>query len=166
MRTDRLRLRPVTEGDVDAYVGLRGDPRTRVYSRSGVPVPPEQARQELLAACTSWRELGYGHWVISDAGGSFLGVIVVQPSAHDPRAPELGWIVVPEAWGQGLATEAARLVVADLLERTNVTRITSYLQAANTGSRRVAEKLGMRLRKRGTDSSGHELEVYELGGDG
>jgi [ribosomal protein S5]-alanine N-acetyltransferase len=166
LRTDRLRLRPVVEGDVDAYVGLRGDPRTRVYSRSGVPVPPEQARQELLAACTSWRELGYGHWMIGDAEGSFLGVIVVQPTAHDPRAPELGWIVVPEAWGQGFATEAATLAAADLFERTNVTRITSHLQAANTASRRVAEKVGMRLRERGTDSSGKDLEVYELRRDG
>jgi RimJ/RimL family protein N-acetyltransferase len=162
LRTERLRLRPIAESDVDAWVGLRGDPRTRVYSRTGVPVPPEQARQELLAACTSWRELGYGHWVISDTTDSFLGVIVVQPGAHEPPEPELGWIVVPEAWGQGLATEAAGLVAADLLDRANVTHITSYLQAANTASRRVAEKLGMRLRERGTDSSGKALEVYEL----
>jgi len=162
LRTERLRLRPIAESDVDAYAGLRGDPRTRVYSRSGVPVPPEQARQELLAACTSWRELGYGHWVISDATDGFLGVIVVEAGGLDPRVPDLGWIVVPEAWGQGIATEAARLVVADLLTRTDVTQLTAYLQAGNTASRRVAEKIGMRLRERGTDSSGRELEVYEL----
>ena len=165
LQTARLRLRPIAESDVDAWVGLRGDPRTRVYSRTGVPVPPEQARQELLSACASWRELGYGHWVISDTADSFLGVIVVVPSAKEPPEPELGWIIVPEAWGQGLATEAAGLVAADLLERTNVTHVTSYLQAANTASRRVAEKLGMRLRTRGTDSSGKDLEVYELRGD-
>jgi RimJ/RimL family protein N-acetyltransferase len=162
LQSERLRLRPITERDVDAYVGLRGDPRTRVYSRSGVPVPAEQARQELLAACDSWCALGYGHWVICDAADAFLGVIVVQPGTHEPLEPELGWIVVPEAWGRGLATEAARLVTTDLLERTNVTCITSYLQAANTASRRVAEKVGMRLRERGTDSSGNDLEVYEL----
>jgi RimJ/RimL family protein N-acetyltransferase len=165
LRTDRLRLRPIKESDEDTYVALRGDPRTRVYSRSGVPVPPGQARQELLDACTSWRERGYGHWVISDTDAGFLGVIVVQPGVHDPSVPELGWIVAPAAWGQGIATEAARLVAADLLERTNVTGITSYLQAANTASRRVAEKLGMHLRERGTDSSGKALEVYELRDD-
>lgn len=160
LRSERLRLRPIAERDLTAYAGLRGDPRTRVYSRSGVPVPAEQAHQELLAACASWRELGYGHWVISDATGDFLGVIVVVAGAD--AEPELGWIVVPEAWGQGIAAEAAGLVAADLLERANVTRITSYLQAANTASRRVAEKIGMRLRERGTDSSGKDLEVYEL----
>lgn len=148
-----------------AYAGLRGDQRTRVYSRSGVPVPPEQARQELLAACASWRELGYGHWVISDPADRFLGVIVVEAGGLDPRAPDLGWIVVPEAWGQGIATEAARLVAADLLTRTDVTQITAYLQAGNTASRRVAEKIGMHLRERGTDSSGKDLEVYELRDD-
>jgi RimJ/RimL family protein N-acetyltransferase len=165
LRTDRLRLRPIDERDVDAYVKLRGDPRTRVYSRSGVPVPREEARQELLDACTSWRERRFGHWVISDLGGSFLGVIVVQPGRHEPPAPELGWIVVPEAWGRGFATEAARAVATDLFERTDITCITSYLQAANTASRRVAAKLGMRPRERGTDSRGRELEVYDLRSD-
>ena len=148
-----------------AYAGLRGDQRTRVCSRSGVPVPPEQARQELLAACASWRELGYGHWVISDTTDRFLGVIVVEAGGLDPRVPDLGWIVVPEAWGQGIATEAARLVASDLLTRTDVTHITAYLQAGNTASRRVAEKIGMHLRERGTDSSGKDLEVYELRDD-
>lgn len=166
LRTERLRLRPLAESDAEAWVGLRGDPRTRVYSRSGVPVPPARARQELLDACTSWREHGYGHWVVGDSEGHFLGVIVVEPGGHDPRAPDLGWIVVPEAWGQGIAAEAARLVVDDLLTRTDVTHVTAYLQAANTASRRVAEKIGMRLRERGTDSSGKALEVYELRGDG
>jgi RimJ/RimL family protein N-acetyltransferase len=162
LSTERLQLRPVTERDLAAYAGLRGDPRTRVYSRSGVPVPAAQARRELLDACASWRERGFGHWAICDDGGAFVGVIVVQPSAVDTTGVELGWIVAPEAWGQGIATEAARLVSADLLERAGVARITSYLQAENIASRRVAEKLGMRLRERGTDSSGKELEVYEL----
>jgi RimJ/RimL family protein N-acetyltransferase len=166
LRTERLRLRPIAESDVESWIGLRGDPRTRKYSRSGVPVPPEEARQELLDACTSWRERSFGHWVISDLGGSFVGVIIVQPGRHEPPAPELGWIVVPEAWGRGFATEAARAVTADLFERTDLTCITSYLQAANTASRRVAEKLGMRLRERGTDSSGRELEAYDLRRDG
>lgn len=166
LRTERLRLRPIAESDADAYVGLRGDPRTRVYSRSGVPVPPEHAREELLKACASWRDNGYGHWVIGDPDGRFLGVVVVEAGGVDPRVPDLGWIVAPEAWGQGIATEAARLVAVDLLTRTDVTQITAYLQAANTASRRVAEKIGMRLRERGIDSSGKPLEVYELRGDG
>ncbi len=161
LRTERLRLRPVTETDADAYADLRGDPRTRVYSRSGVPVPGAQARQELRDACASWHTQGYGHWTIEDMRGDFLGVIVVA-SGNDPAAAELGWIVVPEAWGRGIATEAAALVVSDLFARTAVTGVTSYLQAANTASRRVAEKLGMHLRERGTDSSGKAIEVYEL----
>lgn len=161
LRTERLRLTPIAASDADAYVALRGDPRTRVFSRSGVPVPPASARQELDDACASWRDHEYGHWAIRDDGGGFLGVIVVQPGL-DPTRPELGWIVVPEAWGQGIATEAASLVVIDLVGRTDVAAVTSYLQAANTRSKRVAEKLGMRLVARDTDSSGKELEVYEL----
>jgi RimJ/RimL family protein N-acetyltransferase len=162
LRSPRLRLTPLVEDDLADYAGLRGDPRTRVYSRSGVPVPFEQARAELLASCASWRERDLGVWRIGDPEGSFLGVIVVRPDGNDTTGVEIGWVLTPEAWGHGIATEAASLAVADLLER-NETRITAYLQAANAASRRVAEKVGLQLRERGLDSRGVLVEAWEIG---
>jgi aminoglycoside 6'-N-acetyltransferase len=159
--TARLILTPIVEDDLADYVGLRGDPRTRVYSRSGVPVPFEQARTELLDSCASWREQGRGDWRIGDPDGSFLGVIVIRPDKNDPAGVEIGWVLAPEAWGRGIATEAASLAVADLLERSDTTRITAYLQAANAASRRVAEKVGLQLREQGIDSRGVLVEAWE-----
>jgi aminoglycoside 6'-N-acetyltransferase len=162
----RLRLTPLAEDDLADYAGLRGDPRTRVFSRSGVPVPFEQARTELLDSCASWRDGGIGVWRIGDPGGSFLGVIVIRPDQNGAAGVEIGWVLAPEAWGRGIATEAASLAVADLLERTGQTHITAYLQAANAASRRVAEKVGLQLRERGLDSRGVLVEAWELGKPG
>jgi RimJ/RimL family protein N-acetyltransferase len=158
----RLLLTPLTEDDLADYAALRGDPRTRIHSRSGVPVPFEQARTELLASCASWRERDLGVWRIGDPDGSFLGVIVMRPDGNDVTGVEIGWVLTPEAWGDGIATEAASLAVADLLERSD-TRITAYLQAANAASRRVAEKVGLQLRERGLDSRGVLVEAWETG---
>jgi RimJ/RimL family protein N-acetyltransferase len=158
----RLLLTPLVEDDLADYAGLRGDPRTRIHSRSGVPVPFAQARAELLASCASWQERDIGVWRIGDPDGSFLGVIVVRPDANGPTGIEIGWVLRPEAWGHGIATEAATLAVADLLERNDETHITAYLQAANAASRRVAEKAGLRLRERGLDSRGVLVEAWEI----
>jgi len=162
LRSKRLRLTPLAESDLGEYAGLRSDPRTRVYSRTGLPLSLEQSRAELDASCAAWRQHGFGSWCVRTLAGAFIGVIVAVPSARDPASPDFGWLVVPERWGEGLATEAARLVVADLLERRGVTHFTSYLQAANTASRRVAEKLGMRLRETGPGRGGELVAAYEL----
>jgi RimJ/RimL family protein N-acetyltransferase len=159
LSSDRLRLTPLTEDDLDEYASLRGDPRTRVYSRSGLPVPPELAREELEASSASWRDHDFGHWCVRRHDRTFVGVIHVV--AVDAQ-PELGWTLVPAAWGQGLATEAAQLVAADLLSRAGVSQITSFLHAENVASRRIAEKLGMRLRESGRDERGRLIEAWEL----
>jgi RimJ/RimL family protein N-acetyltransferase len=165
LRSERLRLAPLAESDLTEYARLRADPRTRVHSRTGLPLSLAQSRAELDESSAAWRKYGFGTWCIRALDGAFVGVIVAVPGQRDPASPDFGWIVVPERWGAGLATEAARLAATDLFERAHVTHLTSYLQAANTASRRVAEKLGMRLRETGPGQHGELVEAYELRGD-
>jgi RimJ/RimL family protein N-acetyltransferase len=157
LSTERLRLSPLAADALSDYTALRGDPRTRVFSRSGAPVPPDEARRELQESSDSWHANGFGNWCLRTHDGTFVGVIHAVP-AGEPPSPELGWTIVPECWGVGLATEAARVVVADLFDRARVTHITSFLQTANTASARIAQKLGMRLVARRDGVDRYELQ--------
>ena len=69
------------------------------------------------------------------------------PALEDgtPVAYELGWRLTKEAWNQGLATEGAKAArdYAFGVERLPV--VGSYTTAENAPSRRVMEKVGMRL---------------------
>jgi RimJ/RimL family protein N-acetyltransferase len=58
---------------------------------------------------------------------------------------EIGWRLDPAYWGRGLATEAADAVLRDGFERLGLGRIISIIHRDNTASRRVAEKIGLRL---------------------
>jgi RimJ/RimL family protein N-acetyltransferase len=58
---------------------------------------------------------------------------------------EIGWRLDPDYWGRGLATEAAAAVLRDGFERLGFSRLISIIYRENVASRRVAEKIGLRL---------------------
>ena len=57
---------------------------------------------------------------------------------------ELGWVITPAQAGQGLATEAADATLRICFQQLGLRRVFAQCFAANIGSRRVMEKLGMR----------------------
>ncbi len=160
--SERFELLPLRERDLDDYAGLRGDPRTRVHSSTGVPRTREEAEAELEHSNAAWREHGFGTWCLRDLNGTFAGVIVAVPGRKDPETLEVGWVLAPDHWGRGLATEAARLVVADLFQRAEVERVTAFLRVENDASRRVAEKLGMTHSETLPGARSAGVERYDL----
>lgn len=64
-----------------------------------------------------------------------------RPQEH--RVMELGYILHREHWGQGLIVEAGRALIVHAFASTPVERVFAPVFAANTKSRRIAEKLGM-----------------------
>jgi RimJ/RimL family protein N-acetyltransferase len=55
---------------------------------------------------------------------------------------ELGWVIVPERWGQGLATEVARASLGVVFGPLALEEVIAYTQPDNFASRRVMEKSG------------------------
>lgn len=59
-------------------------------------------------------------------------------------APDLGFMLHPELWGQGLMTEAAQALIDAAFAYTRLAEITASARVVNPGSRRVLEKCGFR----------------------
>ena len=133
-----------------------------MHSSTGVPRTREEAEAELEHSNAAWREHGFGTWCLRDLNGTFAGVIVAVPGRKDPETLEVGWVLAPDHWGRGLATEAARLVVADLFQRAEVERVTAFLRVENDASRRVAEKLGMTHSETLPGARSAGVERYDL----
>jgi RimJ/RimL family protein N-acetyltransferase len=98
----------------------------------------------------SWRT-GRGHtWAIRRAADDpVLGMvgIVLDVSPTPERSAEIGYWLAPEARGQGLMTDAARLVVdwAFDAEGLGLSRLVWTAYTGNWASRRVAWRLGFRV---------------------
>ena len=60
-------------------------------------------------------------------------------------APEIGWMVLPEAEGRGIAAEAARALRDWAYATQGWTTLVSHVHPENARSIRLAERLGARL---------------------
>lgn len=85
-------------------------------------------------------------WILEDRAGNFLGYTGL--AVHDDTHPlgahtDIGWRLIPEAWGMGYASEAANCAIKDGFERLELARIYAYTAADNIRSQAVMKRLNM-----------------------
>jgi RimJ/RimL family protein N-acetyltransferase len=151
LRTERLELRPMDEGDLDALVALDAFEEVRSaidpFSEH-IPVDPAERREYerrflypggYLAAIDLATRRFLGWFQLQDERGLALG------AQADPARTEveIGYRLRPDAWGQGFATEGAGALLADALERPEVVRVYAHALHGNAGSIRVMQEIGM-----------------------
>jgi RimJ/RimL family protein N-acetyltransferase len=139
IETDRLRLRPLTTADVDAFVALHQDERVNRFVGT---YTQRQALERLSAIETQWATRGHGLCAVElKATGEFLGRCGLHYWRQFDEV-EAGWTLRAEAWGHGYATEAARAAVDWGFSHLGLDHITAMIHHGNTASERVAERLG------------------------
>ncbi|RPA19952.1 GNAT family N-acetyltransferase [Gordonia sp. OPL2] len=146
--TVRLRLRPVALSDVDAMVDLDSDPAVMRYVSGGVATPREVIEEWVVPrAQAEQRAHRSGMWTAQDRYSSaFRGWFALRTPRHSNRSElELSYRLRRDSWGHGLATEAAHALLTMSFSEIGVERVFASTMAVNTASRRVMEKIGMRL---------------------
>jgi RimJ/RimL family protein N-acetyltransferase len=145
--TERLVLRLFTADDLDdmyAYQGL--DEVARYLPRSALT--RDQCAQSLArrATGTAWAEDGDDLVlaVCRADGPGVVGEIVLKLASAHERQAEIGWIFNPAYGGRGYAGEAARAAASLAFDALGIHRLYARLDALNTASVRVCERLGMR----------------------
>jgi RimJ/RimL family protein N-acetyltransferase len=79
-----------------------------------------------------------------------------------PDDLEIGWWIAPDAWGRGIATEAALAARDEAFERVAADRIVARHQPENGASGQVMRKIGMRYHGEAGNQHGKTLKVYTL----
>ncbi len=153
LRTDRLTLRRLSPADLSAVTELCGSPEVMRYLDDGRPMTPTRVAEEVLPALLGEYDRlpeGLGCWALATDGADFLGWAALRP-AHSvgletgPTAGlEIGYRLLPAAWGRGYATEAALALVRAAFAELRADRVVATTMAVNSGSRRVLERAGLR----------------------
>ncbi len=145
LETDRLYLRPLVQTDFEDLCVLDSNSKVRAFFPEGV-LTPAQVQVELDRHLQSWEVLGFGIFgVIHKANHSFIGRAGFAQLKNG--TVEMGYLFLPEYWGQGYATEAAEAVLPWGLEHIPVDRIIGFAPCDHYASRRVLEKCGMQFER-------------------
>lgn len=150
LRTERLVLRPFVAADLDALARLHGDERVMRYL-TGKPMDREEVAREVMPRMLrldSCRPAFGALAAFKRSSGEFVGWFSLQrPPGRGNTEAQLGFRLLPEFWGRGLATEGATALLIHGFE-FGVRKVSATTYEKNEASRRVLEKLGMRLARR------------------
>ncbi len=139
IRTRRLILRPLEDGDRDALIRMAKDNRIR--------------QTYMLPDFASSEQEDAFFWRIKDIsrsdehflyGISLKGVLIgmINDCMMDGTEAELGYFISPEYWEHGYASEALLALITELFRLGYRRVMTGYFEG-NEASRRVMEKCGM-----------------------
>ncbi|WP_353828738.1 GNAT family N-acetyltransferase [Agromyces sp. SYSU T0242] len=145
LTTERMTLRPLAATDAADVWEYQRLPEVLRY----IPWPErgrDEAREHTVTR-SRMRRLG------ADGDPIFLamvfqrrviGDVMLRVSSVAQARLEIGWVVHPGFQGRGLAAEAADAVLDLAFDRLAAHRVVAHLDARNTPSARLCERLGMR----------------------
>lgn len=141
LETERLILREYRVQDFEAFAAFMADPDVVRYL-NGSPMTRPDAWRLMATAIGHWTLRGYGTWAVErKSDGAFIGRVgLINPEGWP--ALEVGWTLGKPYWGQGYATEAARVSMRYAFLTQPVDRIISCIDPGNTPSQKVAIRLG------------------------
>ncbi|HEV3142621.1 MAG TPA: GNAT family N-acetyltransferase [Gemmataceae bacterium] len=161
LETERLYLRGFTAGDLDLLHRLYSNAEVMSFiSVDGRPYTRERTEERLAAAIYRWTQHGIPMWaVFRKADQEFVGRCGFQ-IYEATKEIELAYTLLPQAWGNGYATEASLACLDHVFTVLNWDRVVSRTRPTNTRSLHVMEKVGFQIEKVGEDIGG--AAVFEF----
>ena len=140
LHTTRLTLRPPQASDFERFAEhLADEPAARYI---GGQQSRAAAWRRFLQMPGAWSVQGFGMFSILDtASGRWLGQIGPWKPEGWP-GNEIGWSLHPDAWGQGIATEAGIAAIDWAFDTLGWDRIIHCIHPDNAASQRLAARFG------------------------
>ena len=122
---------------------MNADPRVMEFFPKKLSY--EESRDSLASLKRGIQKRGWGLWAVEINGetAGFAGLAQPAFEAHFTPCTEIGWRFRPKFWGQGYATEAARLALLFAFSVLHLEQVVSFTAKVNVRSVRVTQRLGM-----------------------
>ena len=144
LSTPRIAMRDFVPADFDDLYRLDSDPRVMRFLNDGQPLTRAEVRDSLAGILHDYPYYpGLGIWRAERCdNGAFVGWFCLKycPCTCDV---EIGYRLMADMWGQGLATEGASGLIAHAFGNLGLFRVIGVTHPDNLASQRVLQKSGL-----------------------
>jgi ribosomal-protein-alanine N-acetyltransferase len=142
---ERVLLRRLRVADAsDMFDYARRESVTKYLLWSPHP-DPEFTRQYLSFVQKQYRDGCFYDWAIVDKkSGKMIGSCGFPSITEHNRSAEVGYVLHPDFWGKGYASEVLRILLVFAFETLHLHRVEARCFEEHGASRRVMEKCRMR----------------------
>lgn len=143
--SERLGFRNWLEEDLDPFAEMNADPRVMEHF-------PELLKRNETASLIQrlqghFEQRGHTYFACdlleSQKFIGFIGFYYQEYKTEFNPANDIGWRLMPSAWGMGYATEGAKRCVEFAFDELKLDRLVATCPRSNTGSENVMRKIGM-----------------------
>ena len=145
LTTTRLKLVPFDQAHIPFLHSLWTDPRVRRFLWDDRVISHDEAADVVGASLSSFCTRGFGFWVIHEIASSNKIGFAGLRDFGDSAEVEILYGLSPPWWGDGIAIEAAQVVLGFAFDVCHLPRVYAGSDPANAASIHVIERLGMRL---------------------
>jgi ribosomal-protein-alanine N-acetyltransferase len=148
LETKRLIIRDHISEDLMPLHRLLSNKEVMYFLDDLLTVTLEESKENLsVSICESKlsdRKKYFFAIVLNDTK-EYIGEIgfTVLIDCPDGKVVEMGYFILPEFWGKGIVTEAARRVIQFAFEEAGVVKVEVGCNKSNIGSERIMQKLGL-----------------------
>jgi ribosomal-protein-alanine N-acetyltransferase len=143
LQTERLTLRAFEARDAEDSFRIMSDERVVRYFGSPAMRSLDEAESRITRIAQAFADHEGIRWAITLRGeGRFIGSCGFWRLIKEHYRAEVGYELAPEYWGQGIMPEALQAVVDFGFAAMRLHSVEAQIEPANTGSRRVLEKVG------------------------
>ena len=140
LEDEAIRLVPLTQVHEADLAVLVQDEHVRAYTRAPSQPTAGFAREWIDRYEQGRRDGTRVGFAIETHEGEFLGLGLFVRIEEEGRQGEIGYVVGPAARGRGIATRTLRLLTDWGFSELGLERIELWIDVANAGSERVAER--------------------------
>ena len=167
IRSERLVLRRWSLDDVEAAFAVYGREDVSHWLSPAMDQVPDLAAMRLLLqqwiAEDERAARPAGRWAIERrSDGRVIGGMVLLPLPPGDEDLEIGWVLAPEVWGEGYASEAGHALAHWAFEQQDVDELFAVVRPRNVRGAGTAQRIGMEWVGETDKYYGLLLQVYRL----
>ncbi|WP_051350164.1 GNAT family N-acetyltransferase [Dyadobacter alkalitolerans] len=140
IKTEHFVLTKMSAADGDKYFRLSNNDNVMKYV-TGHALDRQESDKMLATFLAEYgTDTFLGRYLIEGISGDLIGVAKLDMDGSDV---EIGYRIMEEHWGKGIATEIATGLIRFAKRELNARQVIAYVNVSNAASIRVLEKAGM-----------------------
>lgn len=144
LESKRLLFRAIKRADLDDIYEYSSNPKTSKYLLWSPHKTISTTREFIEIVLSKYKSRDYNDWaIVYKKTGKMIGTCGFTRIDEENQLVEIGYVLNPDYWGAGLATEAVERVLKFAFEVMNVNRVEAKFMFGNGASLAVMKKVGM-----------------------
>lgn len=143
LESDCIRLRGIEENDIERLYALFSNPQVMRYWSRGPMTNWQEAIDYANTIIEGFATRNVLNWIIADLeSDQMIGTCTLYEINPQHARAGLGYALMPEYWGKGLAHDAASLAISYGFLELGLHRIEADTEPNNLRSNKVLERFG------------------------